>query len=57
MFDDNKSCFSLKLFHKIDGGVNINEVVIRKFFAIELFEQAVKIAIISSLLMWVFSVP
>src|SRR5436190_8778910 len=56
MLNDYKCSFAFKFFYQIYSCINIDKIIIRKFFAIKLVKKLVKIAKIISLLMRIFPI-
>src|SRR5690606_31251333 len=56
MLYDYESCLSIEFPQQADGRIDVYQVVVREFFAVKLLEKFIEVAIISALLVWIFSI-
>jgi hypothetical protein len=56
VLNDDKGCFAFELFYQVNSGIDIDQVVVGKLFAVKLLKEPFEVAIIASLLVRVFAI-
>ncbi len=55
MLKDNKSSF-LELIDQCNRSIDINEIIIGKFFSVQFIENGFQVSVENTFLMWIFSI-